>query len=213
MTTASAFGRKLGQRAAAARIVITASQIAQLEKYYELLRRWNARMNLTALALEGLPDKTIDRLFIEPLAAARYVSSQPITWVDIGSGGGSPAIPLKVVRPHAHLTMTESKGRKAAFLREVTRALELKAVDVQSSRFEALFDLDRPRITADLITLRAVKADSELLRLCRTALKLGGELLRFSSGQDVEPHYKDLKHIKNVRLTEDNASLDVFRAT
>ena len=210
--TSSAFGRKLGQRAAAARIVVTSSQIAHLEKYYELLRRWNARMNLTALALEGLPDITIDRLFIEPLAAARYVSNQPLTWLDIGSGGGSPAIPLKIVRPHARLTMIESRGRKAAFLREVARALDLKAVEVQNSRFEAFLERDGPKITVDLITLRAVKADSELFGLCRTALNLGGELLRFSSGPDIELHHKGFKQLKNVQLTAHGAFLDLFRA-
>jgi 16S rRNA (guanine527-N7)-methyltransferase len=191
---------------------VTTAEIEKLEIYFNLLIRWSARMNLTALALDGLPDKTLDRLFIEPLGAARYVVKSPIAWLDIGSGGGSPAIPLKVLRKQARLTMVESKARKAAFLREVVRALELRGADVQNSRFEELSDPRSASAVVDLVTVRAVKADDELLALCRAALRLDGELMLFQAEAGTGPAPVGFKRLKTVQLTETPAYLDVLKA-
>ncbi|HWF85439.1 MAG TPA: 16S rRNA (guanine(527)-N(7))-methyltransferase RsmG [Vicinamibacterales bacterium] len=201
------FEKKLAERAAVARVALTTSEMSQLEAYFALLKRWSARMNLTALPLDGLPNHTVDRLFIEPLAAARYVQKSPLDWIDIGSGGGSPAIPLKVLRKHARLTMVESKGRKAAFLREAVRTLELHGTDVQSVRFEELQRVG----AADLITIRAVRADAELLARCRGALRADGEILLFQSAPLVAD-VPGFKHLRAVQLTDAPAFLDVLRA-
>ena len=206
------FQRKLAARAAAARVVVTTAEIDKLELYFNLLLRWSARMNLTAMPLDGLPDKTLDRLFIEPLGAARYVAKSPIAWLDIGSGGGSPAIPLKVLRKQARLTMVESKARKAAFLREVVRALELRGTDVQNARFEELSDPASASTAVDLITVRAVKADDALLALCRGALRLDGELLLFQAEAASGAAPVGFKRLKTVQLTETPAYLDVLKA-
>ena len=206
------FRQKLADRAAAARVGVTSAEISQLEQYFDLLTRWSARMNLTALPLAGLPDKTIDRLFVEPLAAARYVAKSPLAWVDVGSGGGSPAIPLKVLRRHARLTMVESKGRKAAFLREAVRTLELKGADVQNLRFEVLCDPSAPKISADLVTVRAVRADDDLLALCRAVLRPDGELLLFQSDEVSGPAPSNFKRLRTVQLTEAPAFLDILKA-
>jgi len=166
-------------------------------------------MNLTALPLEGPPDRTIDRLFIEPLAAARYVPMSPLTWVDVGSGGGSPAIPLKLLRPHAKLTMVESKARKVAFLREAVRTLALAGADVQSVRFE---DLSAGQAFANMITLRAVRVDDELLAACRSVLQLGGELFLFQTA--VEPRFDiaGFRRFKTIQLTPAPAHLSILKA-
>ena len=181
-----------------------------MESYFALLKRWSARMNLTALPLDGPPDATIDRLFIEPLAAARYVPNSPLTWMDVGSGGGSPAIPLKLLRPQAKLTMVESKGRKAAFLREAIRTLELSGAEVQAVRFEEL--ADSPPV-ANLLTLRAVRTDAGLLSACRSALDNGGQLLLFHS-VDSSPSdsISRFKLLKTVPLTKAPAYLSVLKA-
>jgi len=99
--------------------------LAPLETYYRLLAQWNVKINLTALPLQPPTDSTFDRLFIEPLLAAELVPDLPGIWFDLGSGGGSPALPLKLIRPSLSLTLVESKTRKAAFLREALRALKL----------------------------------------------------------------------------------------
>ena len=78
--------------------------------FYALLSRWNQKINLTSLAD---PDEAIDRLILEPLlAAARFVPAACSSMMDIGSGGGSPAIPMKLVSPRLALTMVEVKATK-----------------------------------------------------------------------------------------------------
>src|SRR5205085_1587681 len=97
----------------------------------------------------------------EPLAAARLVENAATPWFDLGSGGGSPAIPMKIAHPLLQLQMVESRGRKAAFLREVLRELQLDAAGVIEERFERLPEtLYR---TASLVTVRAVRPDAVLL--------------------------------------------------
>src|SRR5262249_62154900 len=102
-----------------------------LGAYLRLLARWNATVNLTSLALDPPGDETFDRLVVEPIVAAERMhgvpggSSSVAVWYDLGSGGGSPAIPLKLVRSSWTLTMVESRERKAMFLREAGRHLKL----------------------------------------------------------------------------------------
>src|SRR5258706_16203374 len=112
--TSREFRERLSRRARKASLSLSAQAVDQLEVYYRVLARWNTKVNLTALQLEELTDSAVDRLLVEPLAAARFVLDSPLVWFDLGSGGGSPAIPLKIVRPAARLTMVESKVRKAA---------------------------------------------------------------------------------------------------
>ena len=87
--------RRLIDRSVPLNVTLATPQVDQLQTYFELLVRWNRRINLTALPLEPLGDETLDRLFIEPLVAARHVQASPLTWFDLGSGGGSPAVPCE----------------------------------------------------------------------------------------------------------------------
>jgi 16S rRNA (guanine527-N7)-methyltransferase len=182
MTTSREFHERLSRRASKANVSLTATVVERLEAYYRLLARWNRKVNLTALHLEELSDPAVDRLLVEPLAAARFVLDSPLAWFDLGSGGGSPAIPLKIVRPAARLTLVESKVRKAAFLREAVRMLGLENASVENDRFEdiaARTPTDAAMV--ELVTVRAVKTDKVLFRASRALLREGGRLLLFSS--------------------------------
>ena len=161
-------------------VLIAADVQAKLEVYFQLLTRWNAKINLTAFPLRRPSAETLDRLLIEPLAAARYVEDSALKWFDVGSGAGSPAIPLKIVHPRAELTMVESKSRKAAFLREAARALELTSVQIESQRFEDVAERIRPHIV-DLVSVRAVKSEPSLLIAIRRVLSLSGRAFFFHS--------------------------------
>src|SRR2546427_12519730 len=86
--------------------------LSPLEAYFRLLTRWNEKINLTALPLRNPNDETFDRLLIEPLAAARLVGPTPSSWFDLGSGGGSPALPMKIARPNLILPRCEPRGRR-----------------------------------------------------------------------------------------------------
>jgi 16S rRNA (guanine527-N7)-methyltransferase len=173
------FADRLAGRAASAGVTVNTTVVDQLDTYFRLLARWNARINLTALPLDEPTDDTFDRLLIEPLAAGRLVADSALRWFDLGSGGGSPAIPLKILRPELRLTMVEAKERKAAFLREAARVLALKDVAVENARFEEL--AREIAATADLVTVRAVRADAELFATAAALLVGGGRLLWFGA--------------------------------
>ena len=176
--TSGEFRERLTRRARKARVRTPEEVLAPLEAYYRLLAQWNVKINLTSLPLQAPTDATFDRLFIEPLLAAELIPDIPGTWFDLGSGGGSPALPLKMVRPSLSLTLVESKTRKAAFLREVVRALKLPGTQVANMRFQ---ELPAPTPAADLVTVRAVRLDRALFDESARLLRVGGHLLFFGT--------------------------------
>ncbi len=133
-------------------------------------------MNLTAL---DDPDEAIDRLLVEPTLAATEINPAARAVVDIGSGGGSPAIPLKIARADLSLTMVEVRTRKSVFLREVVRHLDLASCRVVTSRFEQALVDPLVREQVDVISIRAVRAEEAQLELFRDALRPGGQQLWF----------------------------------
>jgi 16S rRNA (guanine527-N7)-methyltransferase len=189
--TREAFAERLTCGASRAGVTLSPQALEQFQAYYDVLRHWNRRVNLTAFSLDQPSEQAIDRLFVEPIAASRVIDvSAGGGWVDVGSGGGSPAIPLRILRPLPHLTMIESKTRKAAFLREAVRALGLAGVVVEERRFE-----DYARATErgyatssgplNLVTIRAVRMDLPLIRLVEEMLSAGGRLLLFGAKQGI----------------------------
>jgi 16S rRNA (guanine527-N7)-methyltransferase len=184
--TSRAFQERLQKRARKAGLAIPMPQAAQLEQYFMLLARWNAKINLTAFNLREPSDEAIDRLLIEPVLAAHHAPSPPSTAIDIGSGSGSPAIPFLLALPRLRLTMVESKTRKAVFLLEAVRHLAIPDASVETARFEQL--LTRPELheAFDLLTLRAVRAEPATLLTLQAFLKPGGQLFWFrGSGRNV----------------------------
>lgn len=179
------------------------SEIAQLASYFTLLSRWNEKINLTALPLQRPTDQTFDRLFAEPLAASRYFPSAPTSWLDLGSGGGSPALPLKIVRASASLTMVEAKARKAAFLREVVRTLGLTGARVENVRFEGM--VDQAAGSAMIVTVRAVRADELLFRVAHELLMPGGRLFLFLPGP-AQLSARGFSHLETVPLLDSRSS-------
>jgi 16S rRNA (guanine527-N7)-methyltransferase len=172
------FRKQLTARAMRFDVRLQARQVQQLQTYFALLAKWNARINLTSLPLDSPTDATFDRLFLEPLIAARHFPSRPARWVDLGSGGGSPAFPMKVLRPATALTMIESKARKCAFLREASRLMGLSDIEVRQSRFED--EAARLEETVELITLSAVRIDDSAVDvIARMLNKRPGQLWLF----------------------------------
>ena len=148
---------------------------------------WNRKINLTGLNLSELPPDALDRLLIEPLVAARHVPAGATRMLDVGSGGGSPAIPLALAVPGLRLLMVESKTRKSVFLREAIRTLGLTEADVATARFEEL--LARPDLheTHDLVTIRAVRIESKVLMTLQAFARPGGSVFLFRGSGGADP--------------------------
>jgi 16S rRNA (guanine527-N7)-methyltransferase len=199
--------------------VLSAAQRQSISIYIDILLRWNARINLTAIRNQ---EEIVTRHFGESLFAARHlfplypVSSSvlPVSGAcpersrrvvkgvdsandqrlplacpeggegtnhrvaDLGSGAGFPGLPIKLWAPKISLTLIESNQKKAAFLREVVRALTLTDINIQNARAQDL----PPNQAFDVVTLRAVEhftsalpvAASLLARTGRLALLIGG---------------------------------------
>jgi len=183
------FRDRLKRRAKAAGVSLEATLIESLETYYQLLAKWNAKINLTAFKLTPSgEDDAIDRLLIEPVVAARYVPDAARTLLDAGSGGGSPALPLKLACPHLHLRMVEVKTRKAVFLREAVRTHGLRDAEVETARFEELLPRAELHESLDLVSIRAVRIETRTLLTLQAFLRTGGRLLLFRGpgGIDLE---------------------------
>jgi len=151
-------------RAVAARLTVPDVLVERLLAYYALLMRWNSVINLTSLED---PDAAIDRLLLEPVAAAAHLPGSP-SIVDLGSGGGSPAVPLALASGAVSLHMIEARTRKAAFLREAVRELALPA-RVESARFDDVLretQLSSPTV----ISARAVRLGPESWKLIANAV-------------------------------------------
>ncbi len=206
------FRARLERRAKRVGLTVSVELAERLGAYVELLSRWNKRMNLTALDER---DEAIDRLLIEPLVAVKYLPSRSAAVLDIGSGGGSPAIPMKLAASGIALRMVEVKTRKAAFLREAIRQLNLGDTVVEASRYEEL--LSRPDLheAAGVVTVRAVRIEVRLLTGLQAFLAPGGEIFLFrgSGGPDAPAALTPLlRWHANYPLVESLRSrLTVFR--
>ena len=173
------FRGRLTRRARAIGVTLPPDLVNSLDSYYRLLASWNAKINLTGFKLAEPSQEAIDRLFLEPVTAATHIQPDAATVLDVGSGGGSPAIPLMLSRPALGVTMVESKTRKSVFLREATRALGLASASVITVRVEEL--LSRPELheAFDVVTIRAVRLEPSVLWTIQAFLKPAGEVLLF----------------------------------
>jgi len=171
----------LRDRAEGAGIPLKPTIESKLVTYLELLWKWNRKINLTAI-LE--PDMAIDRLILEPLAAAAHLPAGG-TIADLGSGGGSPAIPLALALSASKLLMVESRSRKASFLREAARTVGLDA-EVLAIRFEELPVDVRYAAWADVVSLRAVRPDADTLSIASWLAKSGGTIGLITSALEAQ---------------------------
>ena len=129
-------------------LVPPAALLPQLSAYLDLLLKWNARTNLTAIRE---PEEIVRRHFGESLFAARHLDAETPTLLDLGSGAGFPGLPIALLHPKIQVTLAESQHKKASFLREAVRTLGL-STEVWAGRAEAMPSERR----FHTVTLRAV---------------------------------------------------------
>jgi 16S rRNA (guanine527-N7)-methyltransferase len=153
------------------------TRLLSISMYIDLLLKWNARINLTAIREPG---EIVQRHFGESLFAAKHLLEQklPQTAIDLGSGAGFPGVPFAMLAPDVQVTLIESQQKKATFLKELIHMLELKNTKVFSDRAEAYPG------TADLVMLRAVERFEQALQMAVRLTNTGGRVaLMIGSGQ------------------------------
>jgi 16S rRNA (guanine527-N7)-methyltransferase len=174
-------------------LTLTETQLALFETYRETLLLWNSKMNLVSLQSDlDLPV----RHFIDSLTLLPYLPAVPVSVLDIGSGAGFPAIPIKIVRTDLHMTLLEASRKKSSFLKEVVRKLGLQGISVLNSRLEELLRND-PKPSFDLIVSRATLKLPDLVEQGLPLLKDGG-FLAAMKGPGVEEERAALDSLKNM---------------
>ena len=145
--------------------------------YLALLDRWNRTYNLTAVRD---PADMVARHLLDSLAMLPFVGDGALA--DLGTGPGLPGIPLAIARPQLQVTLVESNGKKARFLREAVRTLQLRNARVAESRIESL---DEPA-AYDAITARALATLPLIVELGGPLLKPAGRLLAMKGARPDE---------------------------
>jgi 16S rRNA (guanine527-N7)-methyltransferase len=113
-------------------VELSESQHSQLLAYLALLIKWNKAYNLTAVRD---PDEMVSRHLLDSLSVVPFIAGE--RWLDVGSGGGMPGIPLAILFPDMNVTVLDSNGKKTRFLTQVKLELKLDNLEVIHSRVEA----------------------------------------------------------------------------
>jgi len=143
--------------------------------YLSLILRWNQHLNLTAARAE---DTIIIRHLVECIRCARAIPQDVETLLDFGSGAGLPGIPISLCRPEIVVTLAESRGKKAAFLGEATRVLEIGS-NVYGHRAESL------RTVFDCVTMRAVDKMPQAVASAAKLVSASGWLALMTTNADL----------------------------
>jgi 16S rRNA (guanine527-N7)-methyltransferase len=153
-------------------------QLNQIQKYISLLLLWNQKVSLTSIEN---PQELISRHFGESFFGAKFVENDACRLADVGSGAGFPGLALKIALPNMQVFLIEQDTRKATFLNEVIRALNLEGAKVLRSQYEAL----APEIGKfDVIVSRAVGDHKSLLKWAAPRLSESGQAVLWIGAED-----------------------------
>ena len=158
-------------------VTATPQQLAQFRTHFDLLVRWNSRMNLTAIRE---PEEILRRHFVESAFLTRVLKLGPGTLVDVGSGAGFPGLPAKVLSPETKVILLEPVQKKVAFLKEVARSLGLPGIEVLAARAE------EAQVQGHWVVIRAVKVSPILLSVLARMIVSRGTLAIFTVERDAQ---------------------------
>lgn len=145
----------------------------QLELFYQYMNGiidWNDKINVTAITDEKM---FIVKHFVDSLAINKFVA-QAKSIIDIGTGGGFPGIPLKIMNYDKKVTLIDSVNKKLNVIRDITKDMDLGELKILHSRAEDLASKQEYRETYDIATTRAVSNFSTILEYMLPFIKVGG---------------------------------------
>jgi 16S rRNA (guanine527-N7)-methyltransferase len=173
METGILLAQKLADGLAAMQLALPEAAQAKLLAYLDLLAKWNRTYNLTAVRD---PANMVSRHLLDSLAVLPFVHGKNLA--DLGSGAGLPGVPLAIARPDLAVTLVESNGKKARFLREAIRSLPLANVTVTQARVQDATG------AFDTITARAFASLPDMLAWAGHLLALNGRWLALKGHAD-----------------------------
>lgn len=176
---------------------LSEQQLARLERYLDLLAEANTRMNLTRIVDR---EQAAVAHVGDALTLLSFLPSGPFAMADVGSGGGVPGVPLAIVCPEAQITLIEATQKKAAFLTDCAKQLELANMRVLPVRAEEA-GRGPLRETLDVVTARAVGELAFLIEWGVPLLKKGGKLLAMKGAKAAEEIAAAEWAIKMLRTT------------
>jgi len=182
MTTSAAYvpSKTVIERAASEfKLALNNEQVKQIQQYTRLLWTWNDKVNLTAIRD---PLEILYRHFCESMFGSALFPVENCRLADVGSGGGFPGIPLKIIRPDLHVFLVESNVKKATFLAEVVRELGLTDTRVLVSRYEELGEEVAP---LDVVCSRALGDFTNFLAWAASPRVAAKQALLWVGGRDL----------------------------
>lgn len=154
-------------------IPVSPGQAEAFAQHARALLAWNRKTNLTAITS---PEEVAVKHFLDAIAPSRHIPSGA-ELLDIGSGGGFPGIPLKIMDPSLSVTLIDSVRKKTSFLNFVIRTLGLSGIEARHVRAEALATRAGMARRFDAVVCRALTALADFLRMARPLVKPGGLLI------------------------------------
>lgn len=188
------FKEELAKAAAEYGINLSATQMEQYNRYFELLVEWNEKINLTAITE---PKEVAIKHMIDSITAYdENLFKDGTTVIDVGTGAGFPGLPLKIFCPEIKLTLMDSLNKRIKFLQTVVEELGLKDVECVHARAEEGARNKKYRESFDIAVSRAVARLPILCEYCLPFVKKGGHFIALKGMQYHDEADEAVKAIK-----------------
>jgi len=161
-------------------LTLNEEEVLSIQSYTKILLTWNEKVNLTAIRD---PLEILYRHFCESMFGATLLPVENCRLADVGSGGGFPGLPLKIIRPDLHVFLVESNIKKATFLAEVIREIRLTQTTVLVNRFEELGEELTP---LDVVCSRALGDFAGFLAWAASPQVAARHALLWLGGRDLD---------------------------
>ena len=163
-------------------------------EFYKLLIEWNQYMNLTAITEY---EEVVEKHFVDSLYIVKAINlCEKENIIDIGTGAGFPAIPIKIIYPHLKVTLLDSLKKRVKFLNTLIEKLELKNINVIHGRAEDYAKQKEYREKYELCVSRAVANLSTLSEYCIPYISVGGMFISYKSDEIDEELLKSKNAVK-----------------
>jgi len=173
---------------------LSAQQLEQFQRYYDVLTDWAERVSLTAVRdEEGIQRRHfLESAALVPVLAEEGLSLRDRSLIDVGSGAGIPGIPLKIIEPSLRLTLVEAKQRKAEFLQALLPELGFDDVTILTRRAEEAGHDPNQREQYDFAVAKALAPLRTLLELTLPFVQMGGVVIA-PKGKEAEREVKEAR--------------------